>query len=55
MSKLIDTLKDRDVQEVIVDAINKAINIPLLPESVEDDVFKALMNVLISVLDRFDA
>lgn len=54
MSKLVELLKDKMVQEVLVNEINGAIDIPFLPESVEDKVFSTLMQVIISVVDSFD-
>ncbi len=49
---VMDYLFDDEVQQELIDGINKEVDIPLLSESSEEKWIKALMNLLKLVLGK---
>lgn len=53
MSDIIKLLDNQMFKESLVDAINKAIDIPIIGEDVEGKIFKALLDVILEVAQKF--
>ena len=49
---VMDYLFDEEVQQELIDGINKEVDIPLLSESSEEKWIKALMNILKIVIGK---
>lgn len=52
MKKVSELLQDEKNRDIIVDAINRNVNIPVLGEKTEAKIYDALLDTIAQVLDK---
>ena len=52
MKKVAELLQDEKNRDMIVDAINRNVNIPVLGEKTEAKIYDALLDTIAQVLDK---